>query len=198
MMGIPVSTLKTIIHARQKIEEHAKACRSSSSKKMRVQEGKFPEMEKVLVQFFNPCRASNIPVNGPVLMEKAKEIAMKLNLTDSGFTAGWLQKFKAWNGFTCHVVSGESKIVPADSVAEGRKNLRSLICEYLTKDIFNANEAGLFYHLMPNRMLAYEDKKCKGGEKSKDRLTVLLCVNSDGKDHSFGGRKIKKSHIPDV
>nr|XP_042897002.1 tigger transposable element-derived protein 4-like [Parasteatoda tepidariorum] len=181
MMGIPVSILKTIIHDRLKIEEHAKVCRSSSSKKMRVQEGKFPEKEKILLQFFNQCRASNIPVSGPMLMEKAKEIAIKLNLTDSGFTAGWLQKFKAMVG---QVVNGESRKVPADSVAEWRENLPGIKSEYLPKDIFNADETGLFYHLMPNQTLVYKGENCKGGKKSKNRLTVLLCANSDGSEKS--------------
>ena len=72
MMGIPVSTLKTIIHDRQKIEKQAKACGSSASKKMWVQEGKFPEIEKDLLLFFNLYHASNIPLSDSMSVEKAK------------------------------------------------------------------------------------------------------------------------------
>ena len=55
---------------------------------MRVQEGKIPEIEKVLLQFFNQYYASNTPVSDPMLLEKAEEITMKLNLTACGFTEG--------------------------------------------------------------------------------------------------------------
>ena len=127
---------------------------------MRVQEGKFPQVENVLLQFFNQCRASNIPVSGPMLMEKAKEIAVKLNLVNCDFTTGWLQKFKARHGITCQVVNGESRDAPVESVAEWHKDLPFIISEYEPKNIFNADETALFYHLMPNRTLAY-----KGGKK---------------------------------
>ena len=42
------------------------------------------------------------------------------------------------------------------------KILPGIINEYQPKDIFTADEIGLFNHLMP-KLLAYEGKKCKGG-----------------------------------
>ena len=36
--------------------------------------------------------------------------------------------------------------------------------------------------VLPDRTLAYKGESCHGGKHSKDRLTVLLCVNSDGSD----------------
>jgi hypothetical protein len=41
---------------------------------------------------------------------------------------------------------------------------------------------GLFFNVLPDRTLAYKVETCHGGKHSKDRLTVLLCVNSDGSD----------------
>jgi hypothetical protein len=46
----------------------------------------------------------------------------------------------------------------------------------------NAEEMGLFFNVLPDRTLAYEGESCHGGKHSKDRLTVLLCVNSVGSD----------------
>jgi hypothetical protein len=36
--------------------------------------------------------------------------------------------------------------------------------------------------VLPERTLAYKGVTCHGGKHSKDRLTVLLCVNSDRSD----------------
>jgi len=53
---------------------------------------------------------------------------------------------------------------------------------YEPRDVYNADEMGLFFNVLPDRTLAYKGESCHGGKRSKDRLTVLLCVNSDGSD----------------
>lgn len=181
-LDIPVSTLKTIVYDRKKIEDRAAACGSFASKKLRVQEGKFPEVEDILITFLTQCRASNIPVSGPLLMEKAQEIAVKLNVKGACFSTGWLHKFKMRHGISSQVISGESKDAPDETVDEWFKNLPSKIDGYQLKNIYNVDETGLFYNLMPARTLAFKGDNCHGGKKSKDRLTVLLCANADGSD----------------
>jgi hypothetical protein len=52
---------------------------------------------------------------------------------------------------------------------------------YEPRDVYIANETGLF-NVLPDRTLAYKGETCHGGKHSKDTLTVLLCVNSDGSD----------------
>jgi hypothetical protein len=54
---------------------------------------------------------------------------------------------------------------------------------YEPRDVYNTDETGLFFNVLPERTLAYKGKTCHGGKHSKDRLTVLLCVNSDGSDN---------------
>jgi hypothetical protein len=51
---------------------------------------------------------------------------------------------------------------------------------YEPHDVYSADETGLFFNVLPDRTLAYNGETCHGGKHSKDRLTVLLCVNSDG------------------
>ena len=53
---------------------------------------------------------------------------------------------------------------------------------YEPRNVHNADETGLFFNMLPDRTLAYKGESCHGGKHSKDRLTVLLCVNSDGSD----------------
>jgi hypothetical protein len=48
--------------------------------------------------------------------------------------------------------------------------------------IFNADETGLFYNLRPSETLTYKGDSCHGRTKSKQRVTILLGFNADGKE----------------
>jgi hypothetical protein len=66
--------------------------------------------------------------------------------------------------------------------AEDRKHkLPSLKLECAEEDIFNADECGVFYRQLPTRFLIEKGETCKGGKKSKERITVLLCCNARGR-----------------
>ena len=47
-------------------------------------------------------------------------------------------------------------------------------------NIFNAEESGLFYKLLPNRSLVLKGDACHGGKNSKERITILPCANMTG------------------
>ena len=50
------------------------------------------------------------------------------------------------------------------------------------RDIYNADETGLFYQLLPSKTLASKDDDCAGTTKSKQRVTLLLGANFDDSD----------------
>ncbi|GBM39867.1 Tigger transposable element-derived protein 4 [Araneus ventricosus] len=80
-------------------------------------------------------------------------------------------------------VSGESEDVDCETVDDWIQNqLPDLIKEYEQKDIFNADETGLFYNLLPSKTYSIKSDMCHNGKKSKVRLTVLLCANEDGSE----------------
>jgi hypothetical protein len=62
------------------------------------------------------------------------------------------------------------------------KRLPELLEGYEAWDIYNANETGLFFHCLPDWMVALKGGTCHGGKSVKERLTVLLCANSDDLD----------------
>jgi len=51
-----------------------------------------------------------------------------------------------------------------------------------SEDIYNADETGVFYNMMPDSTFKFKGEKCVGGKMSKNRLTVLMCVNMTGTD----------------
>lgn len=69
------------------------------------------------------------------------------------------------------------------TIQEWKENtLQSLIENYVAKDIFNTDETGLLFSLLPDKTLNVKGKLCNGRKTSKMRLTVLLCVNRDGSE----------------
>ena len=52
--------------------------------------------------------------------------------------------------------------------------------EFQNKDIFNADETGLFWKMTPDRTLSFRGDSCKGGKRSKERVTVLVAASALG------------------
>ena len=55
--------------------------------------------------------------------------------------------------------------------------LEPLLNQYDPNDIFNADETGLFWRLLPDKTHAVKGETCSGGKKSKERITLLVCAN---------------------
>ncbi|KAL4154212.1 hypothetical protein QTP88_002044 [Uroleucon formosanum] len=63
------------------------------------------EINKAVWDWFVKARSKNIPISGPMLQEKSKDIAIKLRNTDFKGSNGWLECFRkiyniSWNQVT--------------------------------------------------------------------------------------------------
>ena len=72
--------------------------------------------------------------------------------------------------------------VNSDQMEEWQRALSVILKEYRPDDIYNADETGLFYRLMPDRTLEFKKVDCHGGKQSKERITALVCANMSGTD----------------
>ena len=50
---------------------------------------------------------------------------------------------------------------------------------YSASEIYNCDEMGLYFHVLPEGTLCFKNDKLSGSKKSKERLTVLLTANMD-------------------
>lgn len=125
--------------------------------------------------------AAGVNIDGTVLREKAEDLALSLGLSNFQASSGWVHRFKVRHGLIYKTGSGEGRKVDEGVVNDWTATtLPSLIAGYEPRDVFNADEAGLFYILQPEKSLCYKGEVCQGGQKSKQRITVLFCCNSDG------------------
>ena len=58
----------------------------------------------------------------------------------------------------------------------------SVKSKFSPRDIFNLDEAGVFFNMIPERTYNIKGQNCHGGEKSKQRVTVVLICNADGSE----------------
>lgn len=137
-------------------------------------------MENVLVKWFTQTLAVNIPVDGTAVHAKATYLAQKLGLEDFKASNSWIERFKSWYNLVHKRVRGEARSISPETVEAWKDTFPSIIENYSPNDIFNADERGVFFLLMPDKMLDLKGEKCHGVKFSKERLTVLLCCNVSG------------------
>lgn len=177
-LNIPASTLRTILKNRKELEELAV---QGGTKRKKIKTSKFEELEKVLLQWFQQARSLHLPVNGVILTEKAKEVAKELKIDDFSGSSGWLDRFKSRHGIIYRQICGEAESVHEEDAEMWKQTvLPELLKGFSPNDVFNADEFGLFFKLMPDKSLVYKDDKCHGGKRSKERISILACANADG------------------
>lgn len=177
--GIPASTLSTILKDKDKILKAIEEAPCLPRRK-RFKASSFPEIEHAMTEWMKRVRDYNLPISGPLIQEKAAEFAKNLGLTFQA-SSGWLEKFKSRNGIVEKIISGESAAVSEVDCEHYRTNvLPSLLKEYDSNDIFNADEFGLFFKCTPDRTMTFKGDSCHGGKKSKERVTVMVGANMTG------------------
>ena len=155
-----------------------------SANNKRLQDGKYQEINEAVYQWHCLARDAMLPINGPMIREEATEIAKKLNKPAEydGLKAssGWLECWKSHYGIKQHAVEGESGQVQTETVESWMERLKELCKGYKPEDIWNEDKTGCFFCALPDKSLAEEGRRCKGGKKPKLQMTVAFFVNAKG------------------
>ena len=152
-----------------------------STSKMKKRICKYERVDKALFTYFEQSRAQNVPLSGPLLREKADQYAKSMHGNEASISLSWFERWKVRHGVVCKKVSGEDKAVDAVVVSSWQETtLPTLLSKYSLKDIYNADEFGLFFAALPNVSLHLKGQRCSGGKFSKNRITGLVCSNAEG------------------
>ena len=157
---------------------------ASSSKvhaTMKFRSSEFVDVNKALYEWYLVACSKNIYPGGPELIEKAKEIAERLGKSNFKGSRGWLDKWKARFNIKQVKVCGESGDVRGETVDSWKERLPELVEGYAKDDIWNMDETGVFWQALPDRGFGSKGRQCKGGKKSKQRVTIAFFVTAAGK-----------------
>ena len=155
----------------------------------------YPKLEAYLLEFLSFARAGKIPVTQPVLQTRALMIREMLKggsqvkehaaLERSTASRGWVENCVKRHAHRSVVLHREAGQVQAGEFSKDIGILRSHLCDYDADCIYNIDETGLFYKLLPRRTYVsiWEDRKSLGGIKAikgKNRVTAFVCTNATG------------------
>ncbi len=91
---------------------------------------------------------------------------------------GWLTAFKQRHHINQKLRHGESAGIDRTQLELDLAELRTFLSDYPLEDIYNMDETGLFWKLLPDRTLASE--QLPGGKLHKERISVAFCCNASG------------------
>ncbi|XP_066259864.1 tigger transposable element-derived protein 4-like [Euwallacea similis] len=146
-MGLKKSTVSNIWKNRDKIKNDWKT--NDQKKKMRLP--LHSRVDEILFKWFQQKRANNFPISGPMLQMKAEEFGKMIG-DDFKCSSGWLDRFKKRHNIVFGKICGESASVDKNITDEGLVRVWPLISnDYTEENIFNADETGIFYKMLPNK-----------------------------------------------
>uniref|UniRef100_A0A8C4XFI3 HTH CENPB-type domain-containing protein n=1 Tax=Erpetoichthys calabaricus TaxID=27687 RepID=A0A8C4XFI3_ERPCA len=166
--GVPKSTISRVLKNEQKLRgEWALRENTQGTSRKRKREGKEPEVEDALNQWFakvttRDVAARGVHIRGPILKVKAEDLAKKLGHEEFKATDGWLSRWKSRHEIKFKKPNGEKG---------SSSKLPELLKQFCADDIYNADETGLYYHATPEGSLCYKHKTLVGSKKEMDQTT---------------------------
>lgn len=177
-MKLKKSTVSNIWKNRDKIKIDWKV--NDQKKKMRL--SSHPQVDEMLFKWFQQKRANNFPISGSMLQIKAEEFG-KMTGDDFKCSSGWLDRFKKRHNIVFGKICGESAAVDRNVTNDWLSQVWPVISDGYTEDnIFNADETGIFFRMMPDKTHKLKGETCSGGKLSKERITAMVCANASGKE----------------
>ena len=166
------STVATIVGSK-KVIISAYTGGMYKDKRKRMKQPSYPDVEKAVAEWLKKVRNINVPVNGPLLAEKAWYFAEQLGYDNFKASNGFLDRFKERQGTTGQNVCGEEKSVDSSVEDTWVERLPDICRSYGPRDRFNADETGLLWKATPRQTLHFKGQKCSGGRTVNSVLLFL-------------------------
>lgn len=176
--GIAKSTVCSIKNKRIQILERV-GNTFRLTKKCTLKKAEMPEMEMQLYRWFLAQRERNMPISGEMIKQKALNLCASLNISEFKASDGWLQRFKERYGVRFLKITGEKLSSQPELIAAFKERLKRVIQEHEFNEhqIYNADETGLYWRLLPDKTyVSLAEKSASGLKISKQRITFLGCL----------------------
>lgn len=157
----------------------------------------FLQIEKLVVGFVEQARKVSLPVTrdsiqsfgiasrDKLLAAPSTSAEDKKKLENFGASVKWARNFISRHGMSSTVLHGEAGSVDAEAISNDMEAIRAACLNYDIGNIFNVDETGIFFRLLPHRtyLSTSENRKTARGTKSmkaKDRVSAYMCTNATG------------------
>ena len=89
--GIPKNTISTWMKNKEKL---LKGLEQSSSEAKKMRGCDYEQVDQAVLKWFSLQRSQNVPIDGPMLKEKALQFAERFNIPNFKASDGWMDKWK--------------------------------------------------------------------------------------------------------
>lgn len=145
---------------------------------MRTKNLKFELIDEKISSWIEKIESFGGIINDNLIKQKALAFANEAGIEDFKASTGWLGGMKKRHGLKLRTLPGESHGIKIEDAKDFLCKIKELVYEYGQENIFNADETGIFYKLIPSKTIC---RKTRNGFKLlKDRFSVLFCVNMAG------------------
>ena len=179
-LGVGKTQIQGIIKERDDIKKRWESGGRSDEKYSKSRNVGYEDLDSLMWEWFTVARSKSIPVSGRMIQERATMYAAELGHTSFTGSNGWLDRWLKRHNVHLRSLTGEAADVDPAVIEDWGKRLQSICEGYEKKDIFNADETGLFYRALPTRTMAVQGDEARGGKKAKDRITVLIACSATG------------------
>ncbi|XP_078516982.1 tigger transposable element-derived protein 3 [Lissotriton helveticus] len=149
---------------------------TANHERKRKRESKYSSIDEALLCWFHIARTKMFVVTGPMLLQKAKELA---DIMGQDFipSIGWLVRWKRRNNvcFGQRYTSRTNHITHPICEDSGATTLPQILKYYTPENIFSCKEICLFH-----KMVSVEANN--SSKEDKEGICVLLCINSRGSE----------------
>ncbi|XP_051856446.1 jerky protein homolog-like [Antechinus flavipes] len=186
MYGIGEQTVRDLKKRKAQLLSYASSSGSATllARRKSMKQSTYKELDRAMLEWFNQQRAEGTPVSGIICAKQAKAFFNALGMEgDFNASTGWLTRFKQRHGIRELNYQGEKSNGDQSAAADFREDFEEFTeSERLQPEqIYNADETGLYWKSLPARTLAFENEHPIPSHKlSRERLTVLCCVNATG------------------
>ena len=153
-------------------------------RRKKARQAKDDTLDRAVLNWFVQERQTGLPINGPVVKAQAEVLNQAINGPDSDFAAsnGWLWRWQKRHGVKQLKVVGEQRSADTDGAAQFPAKLLTYIDanDLVEEQIYNADESGLFYRMLPNTTLAQQNeaRKAESFKLAKPRTELPCCSAS--------------------
>ena len=159
------------------VERYESNNRESNASQYKISKAEYQLLEKELILWLRKIWTNKLPINSDITLDKANQFASELSY-DFKPTVGYLRGLKRRNGFQFTEKHGESDSVDEESFDRWCAAMDLKINNYENEDIYNFDETGLFYRLLPSKTYSFVGKSSHGIKQMKTRITVGFLCNS--------------------
>lgn len=147
-----------------------------------LKQSSIPGLDDHIKNFIRSSTSRGVPISRRIISTENKLACQKKYGKQLKGSQGHISNLIKRIDASVKKTHGQANAVDENVISYWEAKLPAMVQNYAAKDVFNMDELGLFYELLPASSYVIGKDRLKATKTSKLRLTVLLGANADGSE----------------